>query len=56
MNKPKKDRSTIKTINLVTKVSDSEHEEILRFAQKIGVTKSMLLRMATLEFVRRKEN
>lgn len=56
MNKPKQDRSTIKTINLVTKVSDSEHEEILGFAQKIGVTKSMLLRMAALEFIRKNKN
>ena len=56
MNKPKQDRSVIKTMNIVTRVSDSEHEEILRFAQRIGVTKSMLLRMATLEFIRKNKN
>lgn len=55
MNKPKRDRSIIKTVNIVTKVSKGEHEEILGFAQKIGVTKSMLLRMAALEFIRKRE-
>lgn len=53
MNKPKADRSIIKTIPIVTKVNPAEHNEIIAYAQKIGVTKSMLLRMATLEFIRK---
>jgi hypothetical protein len=56
MNKPKKDRNLVKTMHIMTKVNPAEHDEIVAYAEKIGVSKSMLLRMATLEFIRKKEN
>jgi hypothetical protein len=56
MNKPKADRSLIKTLPIMTKVNPAEHNEIVAYAEKIGVSKSMLLRMATLEFIRKRRD
>jgi hypothetical protein len=56
MNKPKADRNLVKSMHIMTKVNLAEHNEIVAYAEKIGVSKSMLLRMATLEFIRKKEN
>jgi predicted transcriptional regulator len=56
MNKPKEDRSLVKTMHIMVKLNPDEHKRISDYAEKMGVSKSMLMRMAALEFIRKREN
>ena len=50
MNKPREDRTNIKTTCVTMRVTRKEKDELAKFAESMGISKSALLRMAFDDF------
>ena len=50
MNKPREDRTNIKTTCVTMQVTRKEKDELAKFAESMGISKSALLRMAFDDF------
>lgn len=50
MNKPREDRTNIKTTCVTMQVTRKEKDELVKYAETMGISKSALLRMAFDDF------
>lgn len=50
MNKPKADRSTVKSKTVTVSMTDAERKRIVEMSEKIGLTMSTIIRLALEKF------